>query len=191
MISKEVALFMEIDLICSDSIKSILKDLLLMKGFSYTETAELCLIEKGQSIPPGKLSIVFENDTLPNLLELLDTVSKHQKNQNPSIIGKSMNDSYEIITYDRILYFENRGNNVFCITQKDDYKIKDKLYSLEEILPKNYFCRISKSYIVNISSIKEIIPWFGGRLILRFINSQHEVEVSRRNVKSFKQILGM
>ena len=69
--------------------------------------------------------------------------------------------------------------------------MKEKLYELEGKLPRSQFIRVSKSYIVNIGNVKEIIPWFGGRLILRFTSGNKEVEVSRSQVKSFKEFLGM
>jgi DNA-binding LytR/AlgR family response regulator len=94
-------------------------------------------------------------------------------------------------------YFEARGNNVFCIAAgvdhklTNEYRIKDKLYELEARLPQNRFLRVSKSYIVNIDNVNEIIPWFGRRLILRFVDGKREIEVSRNYVKNLKEYLGM
>jgi len=59
------------------------------------------------------------------------------------------------------------------------------------MISRNNFIRVNKSYIVNILMVKEIIPWFGGRLLLKFSGSEEKIEVSRNYVKDFKQFLGM
>lgn len=69
--------------------------------------------------------------------------------------------------------------------------MKQKLFEMEKIISRKNFIRVDKSYIVNILAIKEIIPWFGGRLLLRFNGSEERIEVSRNCVQDFKQFLGM
>ena len=70
------------------------------------------------------------------------------------------------------------------------YRIKDKLYQLEEELAAEGFIRINKSEIVNILHIREIVPWFNGRLLLK-LDNKREVEVSRSYAGNFKDFLGL
>ena len=95
-----------------------------------------------------------------------------------------------ILPYEQIQYFEARGNNTYCISRSGEYRVKEKLYELEGNLSQEKFIRVSKSFIVNIENVKEILPWFGRRLILRFTDSKSEVEVSKNYVKTFKDFLG-
>jgi DNA-binding LytR/AlgR family response regulator len=96
----------------------------------------------------------------------------------------------EIIPFKEILYFEGKGNYAYCITVTGKYRIKEKLYELEKKM-NNEFIRVGKSFIVNITNIKEIIPWFGRRLLLKFTDNKSEIEVSKNYVKSFKSHLGI
>lgn len=67
-------------------------------------------------------------------------------------------------------------------------------YSIEEVSkfinPKNFF-RVSRSYIVCISSIKNVVAYSNSRLKVEMNGAeQHEIVVSRERVKSFKEWLG-
>lgn len=56
-------------------------------------------------------------------------------------------------------------------------------------LPQDRFFRCHRSYIVNLSKIKEIIPWFNNTYLLRLHDLDFEVPVSRSKVKEFRQIM--
>ena len=180
---------MQVGLVCSDKLYDILKELLSNKNIDISEQSDLYLIEAGYDIPHGKLTMVFEAVNLHLLIEILVKLSKSGDKSN-IVIGKS-DDKYEIMALCQILFFEARGNYVYCITANGEYKIKEKLYELEKTLTLSSFIRISKSFVVNITNVKEIIPWFGRRLVLRFNNSKIEIEVSKNYVKSFKEFLGI
>lgn len=182
---------MQVQLICSDNIKAIMTELLSTRGIGIDEDAQICLAEKGEQIPDTKVGILFEMTSLKVLMELLNHFIIPLNKENSSIVGRLDEERYELIPYSRVCCFEGRGNFVFCITAAGEFRIKEKLYELEMKLPKNRFIRVSKSYIVNISNIKEIIPWFGGRLVLRFTDIGKEVEVSRSQVRSFREFLDM
>lgn len=182
---------MHVQLVCSDKFRFILEELLTSRGVGLEEHAQICLVEKGEQIPDMKVGIVFEMSNLNILLELINHITNPADKENQTIVGKLDEERYELIPYTKVFCFEGRGNFVYCITADKEYRIKEKLYELETKLPHNRFIRVSKSYIVNISNVKEIIPWFGGRLILRFNDSNKEVEVSRSQVKSFKEFLDM
>lgn len=182
---------MQLQLICSDNIKQVLEELLNSRGISIDDNAQICLVQRGEELPITKVGIVFDTASLNSLLELLNRLVTPSDHDNRSIVGKADDERYELIPYHNISCFEGRGNSVYCIAENGEFRTKEKLYELENKLPVNRFFRVSKSYIVNISSVKEIIPWFGGRLILRFNNCSKEVEVSRNQVKGFKKFLDM
>lgn len=56
-------------------------------------------------------------------------------------------------------------------------------------LPQEQFFRCHRSYLVNLSKIKEIIPWFNNTYLLRLHDLNVEVPVSRSKVKEFRQIM--
>lgn len=79
---------------------------------------------------------------------------------------------------DDILFFETEGENVYAHTVNDAYRIKYRLYELEEILPR-YFARAAKSTIVNIMQVYSITRNLTASSLVQFINSHKQVYVSR------------
>jgi two-component system, LytTR family, response regulator len=188
---------MKLSLHCTINMQEVLRELLSGRGIEVEEEASVCLVEAGCDVPEDKIAILFDIKNLGCLIELLDKLGRVGKDCPNTMIGKSKDESYQIIALPKVFYFEARGNNVFCIAAAAsdklirEYKIKEKLYELEVRLPQNHFLRVGKSYIVNIDNVNEIIPWFGRRLILRFVDGKREIEVSRNYVKNLKEFLGM
>jgi two-component system LytT family response regulator len=182
---------------CTPNVRGILEELLSNRNIRVEESSNLCIVEAGCEIPKDKIAIHFQLGNMGLLIELLDKLAPVHNDSPSTIVGKTSDDSYLIITYPQVYYFEARSNNVFCIAVDpshdsiSEYRIKEKLYELEARLPQNHFIRVGKSLIVNIDNVSEIIPWFGRRLILRFVDGKKEVEVSRNYVKIFKKFLGM
>lgn len=108
---------------------------------------------------------------------------------NEFISGKE-NETITVINRSEISYFEAFGNDVYCVTSEGKYKVESKLYELEHKLFAHAFIRVSKSSLVNIMKIEEIIPWIGSKYILRMVTG-HEVDVTRTYYKSFKASLGL
>lgn len=69
---------------------------------------------------------------------------------------------------------------------------RHSLSELEEMLGEKNFLKVHKSFVVNFDQIKEIIPVFGGGLILRMGDEgASEVPVGRTFLKSFKEKIGL
>ncbi|MDU1890305.1 MAG: LytTR family DNA-binding domain-containing protein [Dysgonomonas sp.] len=82
-------------------------------------------------------------------------------------------DSFIRIVWEDILYVEGMQNYLKLYMADQSYVIHQTMTSLEEILPKESFFRIHRSYLVNISKIDTIT---GGRL---FINKK-ELPISKQ-----------
>lgn len=178
---------MEVNLICSSQLQKLLSEYLTVHGFTVQTEADIAFVEKGFSLPSKGISIVFEYSSLHVLTDFIEMNTK-KTDIKAIIIGKHQDNSrYEIIPYEEILYFEGQDNAVFCISLKGKFLVKNKLYELE-LLADRGFVRISKASIVNIMNITEIIPWFASKLLLKLKNN-HEIEVTRSYLKSFKDFL--
>lgn len=81
-----------------------------------------------------------------------------------------------------ILFFETTNRQVIAHTKKDFYRVKYKLYELEDILP-GLFYRISKSTIVNTNQVLSISNSFTSIKEVQFKNSLKTVIVSRNYYK--------
>ena len=81
---------------------------------------------------------------------------------------------------------------VIVSTNKGDIEINASLKELEQKLKDHGFLRTHKSFIVNISKIREIIPWFNDTFILTLENcSQKEIPVSRHYLQDFKKMVNL
>lgn len=182
---------MKISLKCGEDIKKILEEVLIYNGFDPVENAEIILVEKNYiekiNLPTY---IVFDKEDLDSFLSFIKMLRNLPKD---NFITLKSEDKFELFPYEKIQYFEADNNDVFCIVENDKkiYKVKEKLYELENNLDEKFFIRVSKSNIINILSVKEIIPWFGSKLLLKFKGSNKTVEVTRSYAKDFKQNLGI
>ena len=98
------------------------------------------------------------------------------------IIGMQNNDIFIINVSDAIVFFSEEKNN-FCKTKDGIYKIKEKLYYLEEYLPQKNFIRISNSAIININQVKCFNTSIIGKIIVKFKDGSEEA-VSRRRASN-------
>lgn len=181
--------YLEIAIFCSSGLRDALKTMVESKGFIISNDAEIAVVEIGIDPPANALSIVFEGQNLNKLNKFLDILQVKKEGPKNSIIGKK-GDKYEIISYEKIFYFEANGNDVYCYTHNDKFSVKNKLYELEDNLYEKGFIRISKSIIINILCLGEIIPWFDSRFILNLQNKT-QLEVSKKYSKQFKDFIGL
>ena len=79
-------------------------------------------------------------------------------------------------------------NKIFALTEKERYKIKLRLYQLEEKLPRN-FVKLNQSCIGNVKKIQRFKASFGGSLSVEFKNGYKDY-VSRRQLKIVKERFG-
>jgi len=120
------------------------------------------------------LNKIIEN--IQNVSENIDTIIGI-KESNISIIDVS----------DIICFYSMEQNN-YCKTNSGEYKIKKKLYELEQSLDKNTFVRISNSCIVNIKFIQSFDLSMIGNIIVKFKDGTNEY-VSKRRIPNVMKFL--
>lgn len=115
--------------------------------------------------------------------ELLSKTSKSIQ----QIIAMQNNDIFIINISDIILFFSEEKNN-FCKTKDGIYRIKEKLYYLEEALSPKDFIRISHSSIININHVKCFNTSIIGKILVKFKDGTEE-SVSKRKVSEIMKFL--
>ena len=123
----------------------------------------------------------------------------HQRNELIDEIERLVNESNnlygyrdnEIISLDlnEIFCFYVENNKIFALTEKEKFLIKSRLYTVENSLDKN-FIKINQSCIINIRKIKKFDSSVYGALRV-ILKNGYEDYVSRRNIKSVKERLGL
>jgi DNA-binding LytR/AlgR family response regulator len=102
-------------------------------------------------------------------------------NSAKQIIGTKDNRIY-LLTMDEIISFYSEDRNNYCKTKNGIFKIKEKLYELEENLAKGNYVRISNSCIVNLKYVDSFDTSIIGTIEVIFKDGTKEY-VSRRKVK--------
>lgn len=87
-----------------------------------------------------------------------------------------------------IFCFICEENKIFALTEKERFKIKLRLYQLEEKLPRN-FVKLNQSCIGNVKKIQRFKASVGGSLSVEFKNGYKDY-VSRRQLKIVKERFG-
>lgn len=125
--------------------------------------------------------------------ELTDEILELQK----SLAGKSsgtlrisafQDDVEHFLELKSIIFMEADGNYILIHTSKEIYKTRQKLYELEEILPRD-FIRVSKSTIVNTVRISAIKKNITGASEISFGNSNKKAFASRNYIKALIEIM--
>lgn len=100
-----------------------------------------------------------------------------QSKTGPKITFYKQNQEYYFPLTD-VLFFETEGEHVYAHTADDAYRIKYRLYELEQMLPRG-FVRASKSAVVNIRQIYSITRSLTSSSLVQFADSHKQVYVSR------------
>lgn len=101
-------------------------------------------------------------------------------------IAVSNGDKLYLMPLEDAIYFEADGNNAIVYTSEKKYTLSSSLKKIEETLAGQNFKRVSKSHIVNVDKINEIIPWFNYKCKLKLEGTEEEIFVTRNYYKDFK-----
>ena len=126
-------------------------------------------------------------DRNSQVIELENNILGLSSNKIEKIIGKQDDNIYIIDINDIFLFYSEDKNN-FCKTKDGVFRIKEKLYYLEEVLPSNMYIRTSNSAIVNINKVKCFNTNMVGSILIKLINREEEY-VSRRRIPEVMKFL--
>ncbi|GGF65402.1 DNA-binding response regulator [Paenibacillus albidus] len=99
------------------------------------------------------------------------------------------NEKIIVVDADDIYYASAQEKTTSVMTKSGEYSMALSISDFHSRLPQDRFFRCHRSYLVNLSKIKEIIPWFNNTYLLRLRDLDFEVPVSRSRVKEFRQIM--
>ncbi len=153
----------------------------LLKPLDYDDLFRS--MEKLESLRQN-LSSVSQRIKLEELNEALLHYRKTYKERFMVKLGERI----KSVTSDKIVLFYAEGRTAFILTARGNrYIIDYKLEDLEEILNPATFYRISRSFIVNINHIQDVLVHSNSRLKIQFEQDfDREVVVSREKVPHFK-----
>ena len=110
-----------------------------------------------------------------------------QSLNSPKIIFYKDQQEY-FLPIEEILFFETDGEKVYAHTTNDSFRVKYKLYELEELLPR-IFARASKGTIVNTTKIYAINRQLTSSSQVKFTNTHKSIYISRHYFNTLKDII--
>ena len=108
-----------------------------------------------------------------------------------SSISLWKNDKLRVVNIKDIYYCEARERETIVYTKDSEYIVKESIKEFEKNLDTNLFFKTHRSYIVNVSKINEIIPWFNNTYKLKLDDINSEIPVSRSKIKDFRIIMNI
>jgi two-component system response regulator LytT len=123
------------------------------------------------------------------LAKILQLVGGRQARRDQMALKVS--DRYLLVHADDIIFASLTGDTINIVTNglsgTSNYRTLDELQAR---LDPDVFWRVHRSHLVNITKIKEIVPWFSRNYILRMNDSKAtEIPVSRSQTKRLREYL--
>lgn len=95
-----------------------------------------------------------------------------------------------IVSVNEIIRVEIEDKLVFAVTASEKVLVEKTIAELETMLEPSGFLRISRGELVNLESVKELVPWFSGTWRVKLANGE-ERDVSRERAKDLKAAMGL
>jgi len=97
-----------------------------------------------------------------------------------------------LIAGDEILFISAYDDYTYVHTAEGRYLSTLSMTALEQRLAALGFFRAHRSYLVNLSRVREVVPMYGGTLMLTLTDPDGtQIPVSRRRASALKRALGM
>ena len=93
-----------------------------------------------------------------------------------------------MVRHNDIIRIFTQNKNVYLLTVNRQYRLRERLYELEEILDSEQFVRISNSEIVNVRKIIKMDTSLTGTIQM-YMKGNTQTFVSRRYVSKIKKAL--
>ncbi|AIR06578.1 LytTR family transcriptional regulator [Cedecea neteri] len=139
----------------------------------------------------------YQESRIIGMLQKLEAAYQQQTSQPASSHENRDATTINLIKDERIIvtdindiyYAEAHEKMTFVYTRRESYVMPMNITEFCSRLPESHFFRCHRSYVVNLSKIREIEPWFNNTYILRLRDLDFQVPVSRSKVKEFRQLM--
>ena len=122
--------------------------------------------------------------------EVKNIMNKLENNNNPESIMGLLDDMNYILDLKDIESFFTEDSKVFARKDSKKYRIKKRIYELEDFLSNTTFVRISNSEIVNFNKVDSLDIQGRITIILKFTSGE-VTYVSRRYISKIKKYLNI
>jgi len=96
-----------------------------------------------------------------------------------------------LLTIDDIVFLSARNKSTYAHTYENQYLVDMTLGELEEKMTRESFSRVHRSYLVNLNKVKEILRVDGCYVVVASDRDETHVPVARRQVRAFREAVGI
>lgn len=96
-----------------------------------------------------------------------------------------------LLDLDGVIYISAKNKSTYVHTYENQYLVDLTLSELEERLSRDVFRRLHRSFMINLNKIKEILRVEGAYIVVMSDRDETQVPVARRQVKSFREAVGI
>ena len=96
-----------------------------------------------------------------------------------------------LLDIDDIVYLSAKNKSTYAHTFENQYLVDLTLSELEDRLSRESFARIHRSHLVSLNRIKEILRIDGGYVVVAADRDETHIPVARRQVKQFREAVGI
>jgi len=96
-----------------------------------------------------------------------------------------------LLTMDDIVYLSARNKSTYAHTYENQYLVDLTLGDLESRLLRESFARVHRSYLVNLNRVKEILRVDGSYVVVAADRDETHIPVARRQVRQFREAVGI
>ena len=130
--------------------------------------------------------VVIYTKERTNTVERIEAIAESTSRE---LFGTDERGESFIISPSEVTAFTVLGGCVFAILDNGRLRVRERIYELEEFLPKS-FVKINKSTLANLEKIRSFGAGFGCSLVVAFKNGYKDY-VSRRQIKVLKERLSL
>jgi two-component system LytT family response regulator len=110
----------------------------------------------------------------------------------PERIASKLGDRTQILELAKVTHFFAQDKLTYAATEGKNYVVDHTVSELEQRFDPRRFCRIHRATLLNLSWVREVDAWFGGRMLVRLKDAKNtELQVARDRVASLKKQLGI
>lgn len=139
--------------------------------------------------PYSEDRIIMMLKKLENIKE--DTNKEERISEIKNKISLWKNNKIYVVDVEDIYYCQAQERYTYVYTEKDQFILKESISEVEKTINSKYFFKSHRSYLVNLTKIEEIVPWFNNTYILKLKGGELEVTVSRSKMKEFKELMNL
>lgn len=96
-----------------------------------------------------------------------------------------------LLNIDDIIYLSARNKSTYAHTYENQYLVDLTLGDLEAKLGRESFTRVHRSYLVNLNKVKEILRVDGSYVVVAIDRDETHIPVARRQVRQFREAVGI